>query len=600
MKMRVAAIVIALALAGQAGRAGQAGPVASLQGRVVRWGTNEPIGKVAVELRRDGSAPYIATTNGDGEFVFPSIPAGQYRLVSTRPGYVSAEYGQRWPGGAGTPLTLPAGQAVSNVPIPMLQTGAISGTVRDAVGNPVGDVEVQALKASYQTGRRALTVVSSVVSDDRGEYRLFWLTPGKYFVVARHPDLTFSPIRAGGASIGGGGLGPNARVPRYQAFRTGGDNAASTRSALEPVKDAKEKYMAVYYPDTTDETAAASIDVAPGGETRSIDVTVAPIPLQRIRGRVVSEATNEPAMSARVQWITASGFSPDGGGAMMGPMNAGTAVECCDGAFEISVPPGQYTIVAAVDNLTARVQLTVGDSDVDGVVLAVGRRFSLKGHVTFEGRTPSPAELGALRITLPIDPPVPGLDVGGYSNVQPDGTFTLPAGRGDFRLNITPLLSLPGTFQVPGPPPPAALAGAYVKSARLGDVDVLNRPMHLDGDPQQPLEIVIATDAGAFEGRVLNRDRQTVPNVAVVLVPDAARRSRLDLFKSTSSDASGRFRFDHVPPGDYVAFAFDGTAADGEWRNPEYLASHESSGTPVRITLGAPASVELEAVSEQR
>src|SRR5437763_11206209 len=181
--------------------------VSSLQGRIVRWGTDEPIAKVSVELLRIGTgtpAPFVATTNGDGAFVFPSVPAGQYRVTASRPGFVNAEYGQRWPNGAGTPLTLPPGRAVSNVPIPMLQTGAVSGTVRDALGTPLGSAEITAYKATYQTGRRVLTKMQVALSDDRGEYRLFWLTPGRYFVAARHAELTQSPIRSGGTNVGGG------------------------------------------------------------------------------------------------------------------------------------------------------------------------------------------------------------------------------------------------------------------------------------------------------------------------------------------------------------------------------------------------------------
>src|SRR5207237_1621738 len=134
---------------------------------------------------------------------------------------------------------------------------------------------------------------------------------------------------------------------------------------------------------------------------------------------------------------------------ILGPNQAATAVQCCDGAFEISMPSGSYTLVAAVNNLTARVAVNVGDGDVDGVVLAIGRAFNLKGTVTFEGRAPTPAEVSAFRINLALDPPVNGLFATGYSNVLPGGSFTLPAGRGDFRISIAPLLSAPGVFVFP-------------------------------------------------------------------------------------------------------------------------------------------------------
>ena len=64
-------------------------------------------------------------------------------------------------------------------------TAAISGRVYGASGEPLGNVDVSALKPSYQDGRRILTAVQTMRTDDRGEYRLFWLPPGK-ILRARH------------------------------------------------------------------------------------------------------------------------------------------------------------------------------------------------------------------------------------------------------------------------------------------------------------------------------------------------------------------------------------------------------------------------------
>jgi hypothetical protein len=94
---------------------------------------------------------------------------------------------------------------------------------------------------------------------------------------------------------------------------------------------------------------------------------------------------------------------------------------------------------------------------------------------------------------------------------------------------------------------------------------------------------------------VLNQDRQPVPNVAMSLLPDIARRNRMDLYKSVSTAANGRFRIERVPPGDYVAFAWDGVET-GDWQNPEFLAPYEARGTRVRIGDNATVSVELTAL----
>jgi hypothetical protein len=305
-------------------------------------------------------------------------------------------------------------------------------------------------------------------------------------------------------------------------------------------------------------------------------------------------------MSAKIQWVSSSGASSGDDQDPLFGAPQGAAPECCAGAFEIGLTPGAYTLIAAVNNLNGRVGVQVAYADVDGVVIPISQGFNLTGRVTFEGRAPARPELEALRISLAMDPVIPGLTPTSYSVVLPNGSLTLAAGRGDFRVNISPLLNLPGAYRTPvRASVPSGLQNAYVKSIRLGSADVLNGGLHLDRQPDAPLEIVIGTTPGALEGVVVNQNRQPVPNVSVALVPDAARRARIDLFKSTRSDASGRFRIAGVPPGDYVAFAFDG-AEDGEWQNPEFVAPYEGRGVIVRIGEGTPASVELTALPPPR
>src|SRR5688572_1747849 len=111
--------------------------VASLDGVVVSFGTDIPVPKADVELRKvneAGGTPapsqpapgmvFFAppppsptfTTSADGKFSFRNIAPGNYRLYVTRAnGYIPGEYGQRSPVGTGTPLTLAAGQSLQNV-----------------------------------------------------------------------------------------------------------------------------------------------------------------------------------------------------------------------------------------------------------------------------------------------------------------------------------------------------------------------------------------------------------------------------------------------------------------------------------------------------
>ena len=71
----------------------------------------------------------------------------------------------------------------------MTLTGSISGRVTDAGGEPIAHAFVMALQPWYQKGQRRLAFVQAVQTNDLGEYRLFWLPPGRYFIAATFEDL---------------------------------------------------------------------------------------------------------------------------------------------------------------------------------------------------------------------------------------------------------------------------------------------------------------------------------------------------------------------------------------------------------------------------
>jgi hypothetical protein len=204
----------------------QAPATASVEGVVVRIGTNSPIAGADVELSRiEGTsqaplapgaaeifanylsgpgngraqlpAPIISevryTKSGDdGRFSFKDLKEGKYRLVAIRIGgqYQPAEYGQRDPQGRGFNFPLAAGQAFKDGKLEMAPTSAITGRVTDENGQPIGHARVSALVQRVENGRRYLTVIAAVHSDDKGNYRLFWLPPGRYYVAARLEDLS--------------------------------------------------------------------------------------------------------------------------------------------------------------------------------------------------------------------------------------------------------------------------------------------------------------------------------------------------------------------------------------------------------------------------
>src|SRR5215475_14575187 len=163
----------------------------SIAGHIVKMGTGEPLSKAVVTISAYNSGraqTYTATTSASGQFAFQNLEPGQYRLSASRNGYVRMEYGARSPNRPGLPIGLNAGQRIGDVILQLMPAGTISGRVFDRDGESLANVNVEALKYSYQEGQRLMNVVQTSRTNDLGEYRLFWLQPGEYFVSATPPE----------------------------------------------------------------------------------------------------------------------------------------------------------------------------------------------------------------------------------------------------------------------------------------------------------------------------------------------------------------------------------------------------------------------------
>jgi hypothetical protein len=115
---------------------------------------------------------------------------------------------------------------------------------------------------------------------------------------------------------------------------------------------------------------------------------------------------------------------------------------------------------------------------------------------------------------------------------------------------------------------PPSLRDRYLKSPST---------IRIAGQPVTDFEIVLGARGGQLEGAALS-------NAAVVLVPE--QRNRTDLYKSVTSDASGRFRFEGITPGKYLLFAWEDVESD-IWYNPEFIRAIEDRGKAIAIVEGS-------------
>jgi CBS domain-containing protein len=560
---------------------------ASIDGVVLLTGGNSPLAGVRLDLRAvsgggatDGlPAPYV-TTGADGRFLFTGVTSGTYRIVPSSRGYVAADYGQNRPGGVTHTVTLTPGQRLENVRLMMAPGGVISGRVTDN-GKPVGIVDVYAVRLGDYTGRLAIFGVLSAKTNDLGEYRIFWLPPGRYYVVAIVADqadagaLLVSPDGDNGASVF-----VSRQVARAVLNRAIGSGAGDD-----------QRHVPTFYPGTTDPERATLIDLRGGAEVNNINIDSPLQRVYRVRGRVTDRPNNYTG-PVTVGLLTTNPNNV---------LESLLAQTNPDGAFEIArVVPGAYTLTASYGNAMGRLPVEVRDGDVNNLTVSLSRGLEVSGNVVVERETPvNPDPIpAALNVILRPEPYI--WDPIG-SSVRGDGTFKVPASAvapgplpGGYRVQVAPLLisrTAPG--QVVSPLPPS-LEKAYVKSIKMGAMDLLTGTLLLDRQPQEPIEIVIGTNPGAIEGRVMTDRQQPANSVWVALLPENGLKFLTD-HKFTGTDPDGKFQFQNIPPGDYKIYAWENIEAF-DWQEPKIMRAYESRGTAVHIDEGRKATVELTAI----
>jgi hypothetical protein len=474
---------------------------------------------------------------------------------------------------------------MAGVKLEMAATGVIAGRIVDLENRPAR-ARVMAFEASYESGRRKLGVVETTVTDDRGEYRLFHLPPGRYFVGARALDPRQRTVN----------------LVTYVSAAFGPVQESSTEAPLfmraaENGETIEETYGLVFY-GATEPERARPVDVGSGTTTATVDIDLSP---------------------ARVRAYRIQGVAVDGNGSPVGGDTQVRAVPKVwlpsqiipsantdsNGNFEIAgLASGQYTLRALSANTNSNSPQTrvwgghlpveITGADLRDVRFVMTSGLTLQGRISFEGK--DGLDASGLNISLQPDASL----VAANTAVQANGTFNLSTVYpGEYRVSISPILTInTGPPYIPPRPIPAPFQDAYVKSIRLGVQDVLAGSVQIGSQNPGDFEIVIGTNGGLLEGVVVNKDRKGVPNATVALVPASTLRQRSDLYKSALTSAAGAFKLRAIAPGDYTLFAWE-YAEPGIWHQSEFLRPFESSGKPIRISEGNNESIEL-TLLEQR
>ncbi len=173
MKRSSARLVIALV-------ALQLTPLSStIAGIVIKAGTTiqQPLRNARLALTGGPATALVTRTDANGRFAFSNLAPGEYRLAVTCDGFIRQESPKK--------IVLSRGQQAGNILFELDPAPTAAGRVLDNYGEPIANIMVEALRRSYDVrGNPRLARAGTALTDDRGEYRIFWLDPGEYFFYA--------------------------------------------------------------------------------------------------------------------------------------------------------------------------------------------------------------------------------------------------------------------------------------------------------------------------------------------------------------------------------------------------------------------------------
>jgi Carboxypeptidase regulatory-like domain len=354
----------------------------AVTGRVTEAGSNQPVRNAHVHAASPALPGGRDTyTDGDGAYVFRDLPTGAYSIAVNKIGWVNTSFGQTRPRDAGRAIDVAAATTAEHIDIVMMRGGVIAGRITDEFGDPLPSTSVMAMRYQMMQGTRRLTPANSRQTNDLGEFRLFGLAPGQYFLTA-------------------------------------------TRRNNQPgANDAGEVYAATYYPGTASVAGAQSLTIAQGQTMSGMNMMLLAVRPVRVSGTVTSASGQSLAGMPIIAGVRMGNGTMAPTAGPIGP----------DGSFTLNgLSAGDYILrVRAGNGEFGAMPLTVGSSDMTGVQMVTSPPTKVTGHVIVD-----PGELGTLKgSTFRLGTPAADADeaslAGGQgAQVKDDFTFELSVNPG--------------------------------------------------------------------------------------------------------------------------------------------------------------------------
>src|SRR5262245_23718046 len=523
--------------------ADQAPGTATLRGHVFDAATGQALRKVQVRVMQvidpqpgafagPGRENRMVTTDTQGAFEFKELRAGRYTIMAAKGSYVSMQYGQARPNEPGKPIEILDHQTIERVDFSLPHGGIITGRILDEYGEPLSDVTVSPQRFQYIQGQRRLTPAGRMVfTDDLGEFRIFGVPPGQYYLQATWRGNNFM-IEANG-------------------------------------NEERTSYAPLFFPGTIEMSQAQRLTIGVGTELADVVMTMRPVKAVRLSGTIVDSMGRPMSGMLMISQSFPFGF---GSGAPVRP----------DGTFTFNgLSPGEYTLTAQQmgnpDSEVATAKVTVGTENITDVRLVGAKPVTVRGRLLVD-----PAAAASLppRLMLQAFPVqmVPMLGPRAPATVQDDMSFELKSPPGLYRLNLMP-----------------AGQGWTIRSTRLAGNDVTDAGFEVKVNEEiNGLEVELTNKLTTTSGLVTNARGDTVKDyTTLVFAQDQARWTGNTRYQGQGRpDQDGRFKISGLPAGEYYIIAVDRveTGASGD---PEFLERIRTKASRLTLDEGETKTVDL-------
>ena len=514
---------------------------AVIKGRVVEAANGQPVRRARVHAGstalRDGRTAY---TDAVGRYELKALPSGHYTVTAFKPAYVTAAYGQPRPLDLGTSIDVPDAKTVDHIDFGLVRAGVIAGRITDEFGEPLADTQVMAMRYQFVQGTRRLMPSGSRMTNDIGEFRVFGLPPGQYYL------------------------------------------AATLRNTRETDPNDRETYASTYYPGTGSVSAAQPLTIAAGQTMAGLNMMVLPVRSVRVSG-TVTDSSGAPLKSGFVQVDVPMGAGPMSSyrGAALKPDGTFSITGIAQGDYVLRVNTGIRMTEGEVEG--AAVPLTVANSDIADVHIVTAKPSSITGRVLVD-----PAESGSLkgsafRLMTPAatadEAAVNGGGNGNGTPVQDDFTFELKARAGRIFIRSNTV-------------------GWFLRAVRVNGVNVLDTGFEIRANESLTgVEVELTHRQPDVTGTVSTAEGVPTRNAFVVVFPqDREHWSYLSRYvRMARPNPDNQYRV-QVPPGEYLAIAVD-FVEQGEWAEPDFLARVRERAVPFSMAEGEHKTLTLTLVT---